>query len=88
MRQLIDCRLLICLLHLYNLAKTASSHIVVCPVFISHLEQGSNTGVSTMLGFTVITISLLSRLRNEVQVRSSLVQLEIPSNNPPDRWCK
>lgn len=45
MRQLIDCRLLICLLHLYNLAKTASSHIVVCPVFISHLSTSLSSSI-------------------------------------------
>lgn len=38
MRQLIDGRLMIRLLHLNDLAKASSAHIVVCPVLVSHLD--------------------------------------------------
>lgn len=79
MRQLIDCRLMICLLHLNNLAKATSSHIVVCPVLISHLGHSNDTNISILhCSFRIITLFSLSWWRTEVQIRSTLTHLKSP----------
>lgn len=69
---------MICLLHLNDLAKATSSHIVVCPVLISYLEYSSNTDISTLHcpDFRIITLSLLSWWGTEVQVRNTLTPLK------------
>lgn len=88
MRQLIDCRLVICLLHLNDLAKATSSHIVVCPVFISHLSSSLSSPILSPLLKPCIPVRADDAVVQTCAVDEPHGVLSICSRVVPEALCK